>query len=84
MFNVKNWKLNDFKFVEGQDQLLKDLYTWSSKMEESFISPIIFANGKANMMVTSNVFASFLILGKIMDEKKVQVETKPNGCVDIT
>jgi hypothetical protein len=53
-------------------------------MEGNLLSPIIFVDGKANMMVTSNIFASFLIMEKIMEEKKLQVEAKPHGCVDIT
>lgn len=35
-------------------------------------------------MAPAPIFASFLILDKLLEEKKQQVETKPHGCVDMT
>ena len=35
-------------------------------------------------MSPAPIFASFLILDKLLEEKKQQGETKPHGCVEMT
>jgi len=54
------------------------------QISEYFAAPVLFLNGKVNLMTPAPIFASFLILDKLLEEKKLQVETKPHGCVELT
>lgn len=76
--------MNDFEIVHNQEEMMKDLDEQFSSISVDRYAPIIFAGGQSNIMVLPQIYASLLILNRIMKEKQQQEDASPHGCVEIS